>query len=130
MSLNDPLANAMSILAQYEKIGKKEALIKPSSKTIKLVLDILNKEGYVGSYEELDSGRGKYLKINILGRINNCGVIKPRFSIKIEDFERREKQYLPAANFGVLILSTNQGIMTHKEALEKDLGGVMIAYCY
>jgi small subunit ribosomal protein S8 len=130
MSLNDPLSNASSMITQYEKLGKKEVLVKHSSKTIKLIFDILNKEGYVGSYEELDEGQGKYLKLNLMGRINKFGTIKPRFSAKLIDLEPKEKQHLPAAGFGVLILSTNQGLMTHKEAIEKGIGGVLLAYCY
>ncbi|MCK4669727.1 MAG: 30S ribosomal protein S8 [Nanoarchaeota archaeon] len=129
MALNDPLANALSMLAQHEKIGRTEVVIKPVSKTIKIVFDILNKEGYIGSYEE-EKVKGGHLKIYLLGKINDCGVIKPRFSVRFAEIEKSEKQYLPAKGFGLIILSTPFGIMTHKEAIEKKTGGVLLAYCY
>jgi len=130
MVLNDTLANVLSILIQYEKLGKKEVLLKPYSRIIKTVLDILHKEGYVGSYEVVKDVTGGHLKLNLIGRINNCGVVKPRFAIKIDDFEKREKQYLPAKGFGVLILSTPKGIMTQHQAQENHVGGRLLAYCY
>jgi small subunit ribosomal protein S8 len=129
MVLNDPLANALSMLAQHEKIGRTEVIIKPVSNTIKLIFDILHREGYVGTYEE-SAGKGGYLKVHLLGKINDCGVIKPRYSVPVTEMEKSEKQYLPAKDFGVIILSTPFGIMTHKEAIEKKTGGVLIAYCY
>ena len=128
--MNDSLANALSLISQHENIGKREVDVKPLSKTIKLIFDLLNKEGYLGSYEETGDGRGGYLKVNLIGRINKCGAIKPRFPVKITDYEMREKQFLPAKGFGFLIVSTSQGIMTHLEAVEKGLGGVLLAYCY
>ena len=70
------------------------------------------------------------MKINLIGSINKCGVVKPRFSVKKNDFEKYEKRYLPAQNFGILIVSTSQGIMTNYEAKEKNLGGKLLAYVY
>ncbi len=40
------------------------------------------------------------------------------------------RRYLPARDMGVLILSTSQGLMTHHAALEKNIGGSLIAYVY
>jgi small subunit ribosomal protein S8 len=37
---------------------------------------------------------------------------------------------LPARNFGFLILTTSDGILTHVEARERGIGGKLIAYCY
>ena len=130
MSLNDPLSNAMSKILNAEKVGKKECLIKPVSSIIKKSLDILNEEGYIGKYEEIDDGRGNYLKLNLLGNINKCGSIKPRFAVTILSYEKFEKRYLPAKEFGLLIVSTPKGLMTHNQAKEKKMGGRIIAYCY
>ena len=130
MVLNDPLANTMSLLAQHEKIGRKEVIIKPKSNMIKAVLKILHNEGYVGKFEEIEDGKGGYIKIHLIGKINNCGVIKPRFSIKAEQFEINEKRYLPAKGFGIIIVSTSKGLMIHDEAIQKKIGGALIAYCY
>lgn len=130
MSLNDTLSNVMSKILNFEEVGKKECLIKPVSKIIKKVLDILNEEGYIGKYEEVEDGRGNYLKLSLLGNVNKCGAIKPRFAVNLEAYEKFEKRYLPAKGFGVLIVSTPQGMMTHYKAKEKKVGGRLIAYCY
>lgn len=130
MSLNDPLSNAMSKLLSFEKVGKKECQLKPVSNLLKQVLDILNAEGYIGKYEDVDDGRGKSLKVSLLGNMNKCGAIKPRFSVTTGRYERFEKRYLPSKDFGLLIVSTSQGLMTHYQAKEKKIGGKLIAYCY
>ena len=130
MTLNDPLSNTMSKILNLEKVGKKECVLKPVSSIIRKVLDILNEEGYLGKYEEVDDGRGNYFKLNLLGNINSCGAIKPRFSVMIDGYEKFEKRFLPSKGFGVLIVSTSQGMMTHNKAKEKKIGGRLIAFCY
>ncbi len=127
--MNDILSNVLSKVLAYERNSKKDCVVK-SSATIKKVMEILQKNGYIGSFEEVQSIRGDNLKINLIGNINRCGVIKPRFSLKFKDFIKFENRYLPAQDFGVLIVSTSQGIMEHQEAKEKGVGGRLIAYCY
>lgn len=126
--LNDPLAAALAKIVNAERVGKREVVVKPASKVIKKVLQIMNDHSYLGAFEEIDGGR--MLKINLLGNINKCGVIKPRFSTKRTEFEKWEKRYLPAKDFGVIMISTPYGIMTHNEAKEKNTGGKLLAYCY
>ena len=128
--LNDPLAAALSKILNAEKRSKKEVLIKPISKTIKTILTIMNENNFIGSFEEVEDGKGNFIKINLLGNINKCGVIKPRFSTKKDQFEKWEKRYLPAKDFGMVIISTPFGVMTHYQAKEKNTGGKLLAYCY
>jgi len=128
--LNDPLANVLSKIMNAEKVGIKKIKIKPASKLIKEVLKIMNEEGYAGSFNETEDKKGNILTINLLGNINKCNVIKPRYPVKSEDYEKYEKRYLPAKDFGVLIVSTTKGIMTHNQAKEKNLGGKLLVFVY
>lgn len=128
--LNDPLANALSLILNNEKVGKSSCIVTPCSKTIKKVLDLLNEEMYIGKYEEVTKAKGGVIKVNLIGSVNNCGVIKPMFSVKKDEYEKFEKRFLLADDFGVMIVSTNQGIMTHTEAKKKNLGGKLVAFCY
>ena len=128
--LNDPLASALSKIMNCEKIGKKLCLIKPSSKVIKEILRLMNENNYIGEFTQIEDGRGGILKVNLLGKINKCGVIKPRSPIKNDGYEKLEMRYLPAKDFGVILVSTPKGILTHIEAKKKKLGGIVIAYCY
>ncbi|MEK6856642.1 MAG: 30S ribosomal protein S8 [Nanoarchaeota archaeon] len=130
MAINDALANAMSKIHSYELTSKTEVSIYPLSKTIKRILDIMNNHSYIGSYNVTKTTRGEIMSLNLLGRINNCGVIKPRFNVKKNEFEKFEKRYLPAKGFGLLIISTSNGIMTNEEAKSKGVGGKLLAYIY
>ncbi len=126
----DLLADALTMIKNAEKVGKEEVIIKPISKLLRGVLDIMKREGYVGEYEVIDDGRGGVIKLKLLGKINDCGAIKPRFSVTVDEFEKFEKRFLPAYGFGILILTTSQGIMTHEEAKKKGIGGQLLAYVY
>jgi len=128
--LNDTLATALSAILNLEKIGKKECVIRPSSKIIKIVLKIMNENNYVGTFNEVVMQKGNMLKVNLLGNINKCGAIKPRYSVKKDGYEKFEKRYLPAKDFGIIFVSTPKGIMSHTEAKKKKMGGRLIAYCY
>jgi len=128
--MNDPLASTLSNIWNAEKVGKMNCLVSPSSKIIKSVLKILKEHGYIGEFEEIEKNTGDCLEINLLGKINKCCVIKPRYPIKFLNMEKYEKRFLPAKDFGIIIVSTSKGIMTHNEAKEKKVGGRLLAYCY
>ena len=128
--LNDPLANVMSLILNNEIIGRSECTIKPVSKIIKQVLKVMKDHNYVGDFKEIEDSKGNYIKLTLLGNINKCGVIKPRYSVKNTEFEKFERRYLPAKDIGVLFVSTPRGIMTHYDAKAKKTGGRLLAYCY
>ena len=130
MTLLDPLADGLSKLEANELVGKNEALIQPASKQIAATLRVLQKAGYVGEFEYVDDGGAGRLYVQLLGRINKCRVIKPRFNLGYRDFEHWEKQFLPAKGFGILVVSTTKGFMTHEEAVSNRIGGRLIAYVY
>ncbi|MFP4423710.1 MAG: 30S ribosomal protein S8 [Candidatus Woesearchaeota archaeon] len=130
MVLNDPLANALSSIVNSENVSKKQVTLFPVNKTISRVLEILREEGYLGSFEENPDSKGTSFTVNLIGKINKAGAIKPRFSIQTEGYEKYEKRFLPARNVGIMIVSTSQGVMTHTQAKKKNIGGKLIAYCY
>ncbi|MHC1567199.1 MAG: 30S ribosomal protein S8 [Candidatus Syntropharchaeia archaeon] len=128
--LNDTLANALSRIKNAEAVGKSYCMIQPASKLIGTVLKVMQDRGYIKEFEFIDDGKAGILKAKLCGRINKCGAIKPRFSVKKAEFEKWEKRFLPARNFGILIVSTPEGVMTHDEAKERELGGKLLAYVY
>ena len=130
MSLNDPLSNVLSQIDTYERAGRKEILTKNNSKIIKKVLSIMQDNRYIGGFEEIKDSKGDFLKIHLIGNINKTGVIKPRFSVKKDNFEKFEKRFLPAKEFGMLVISTSRGMMTNVEAKKKGFGGKLVSYCY
>jgi small subunit ribosomal protein S8 len=130
MTLNDPLADCLSKILNAEKAAKKTCMIFPVSKLIKQVLITLKDNLFMGDIIEQENERGAFFNVHLIGAINNCGAVKPRFAVKLEDFEKFEKRYLPAKGFGFLVVSTPYGIMTNEQAKEKGIGGRLIAYCY
>ncbi len=128
--LNDPLSNVLSKILNAEKVSKRTCTIKPISNTIKKVLTIMQEKRYIGGFEEVKDGKGNFIKVNLIGQLNKCGAIKPKYPVRRDQFERFEKRYLPAKDFGIILVSTNKGIMTHIEAKEKKLGGILLVYCY
>ena len=130
MSLNNPLANALSTIMNHERLGRNECSSKPATKLVKTVLRIMNENGYIGSFKEMEDGRGNFLVVNLLGKINRCGVVSPRFSFTLAELPKYEKRFLPAKDFGILIVSTSEGLMTHQEAIKNNLGGRLVSYCY
>lgn len=130
MSMNDTTAAALSKVMNAERIGKNDVLIKPHSKILRNVLDLMKENKYIGAYEVIADGKGGYLKVNLIGGINKCGVIKPRFAVKIQNMEKYEKRYLLAKDFGIIMMSTTKGVISHKQAKKENVGGRLLAYCY
>ena len=130
MALNNTLANALSHILNCEKTGKTDCIVKPSAKLILETLKIMKEHNYIGDFTLVKNKRGRFIKISLLGNINKCGSVNPHFSVNKNEFEKFEKRYLPAKNFGILIISTSQGLMTHKDAINKGIGGRLISYCY
>ncbi len=128
MVVRDWLSTMLNDIMNCKKAGKKETAIIPVSNLMLGVLKILKENDYIENFE-IEEDRFKKVVIKIK-RINKCGAIKPRFFVKKNGFDKYVKRYLPARGFGILIVSTNKGLMTHKEAMEKGIGGSLIAYCY
>jgi small subunit ribosomal protein S8 len=127
---HDVLADALSALDMIKKTGQTELIIKPISKVVVAVFEVLKKEGYIKDFEIVRDGRGDQIKVKLTNLINAIGAIKPRFPVTLEEFEKYERRYLPAKDFGRLILSTSKGIMTHLDAKKIKQGGVLLAYVY
>jgi len=130
LTLMDPLANALTNIRNNELQVNENCSISPASKLIGQVLSTMQKENYIGEFEYIDDDKAGKFEVELEGNINQCGVIKPRHSVKKDEFEKFEKRYLPAKNFGILIVTTPEGIMTHKEAKKRGIGGRLLAYMY
>ena len=130
MVSQNTLSNALNGLNNAEAAGKLSHTIEPASNEIRAVLDVLDERGYITGYEEVDDGKAGAFVVELKGSINECGPIEPRYSTGYDGFERWEKRYLPARDFGALIVTTSHGIMSHYEARNERVGGQLIGYVY
>ncbi|MEM3341344.1 MAG: 30S ribosomal protein S8 [Thermoplasmata archaeon] len=127
---HDTLNDALCSIKNAERVGKRECIIRPCSKLIGRVLKVMQEYGYIAGFEYIEDGRAGQFKVKLLGKINNCGVIKPRFSVQREKIEDFEKKVLPAQDFGVLIITTTKGVISNAKAKELGVGGRLLAYVY
>lgn len=127
---HDPLNDIINEIKNSAKIGMKEIEITPAARIIGRVLKVMQDYNYIKSFEVIDDNRGGKFRVTIGDTINNCGVIKPRLAVKRSELERYEARFLPAQDFGILILTTTKGIMSHIDARRQGIGGKLLAYVY
>jgi len=124
----DTLGEGLTKIRNAEMVGKSVCVLK-GSKLLKSVLEVMQRHGYVGKIKVTGSVPVQ-LEVELLGKINYCKAIKPRFSVKKDEFEKYEKRYLPASDIGILIVSTSQGVMSHNDAKKRGIGGRLLAFVY
>ena len=130
MPTTNILANLFTTLFNTEDRRKSSCVVVPTSKLAIEVLKTLKDEGYIGEFEYIEDNRGGKFKIQLLAKISKCGAISPRFKVKRNEYNQWEQQFLPSYNRGMLLVTTNQGVMSHKDAVNKGIGGFLIGYVY
>ena len=123
----DVVADALNQIMNCKGAGKEYLEVNKYSKLLMNVLEIAKDNGYIEKYG-LDE-KEKKIKIK-LGKINKCLAIKPRFNVTVDEIEKYMRRFLPSRNFGIILISTSKGLITQREAYEKNIGGNLIAYFY
>ncbi|KAJ9075735.1 40S ribosomal protein S22 [Entomophthora muscae] len=124
------LHDCLKSVSNAEKRGKRQVLVRPSSKVIIKFLTVMQKHGYISEFEQIDDHRSGKLVIQLNGRLNKCGVISPRFNIALPEIEQWVTDLLPSRSVGYIVLTTSAGIMDHEEARRKHTGGKILGYFY
>ena len=130
MTRLNPIADAMTTIKNTGDIGKPECIVEPASTLLGSMLKVMQDSKYIRSYDVIEDGRGSQFRVILNGRINKCGAITPRYSVKLDEMEYWEKQYLPGKNFGLIMLSTSRGVMSHEQAKKESIGGELLGYVY
>ena len=130
MVMMSVLSSALRDIASAERRGKRQVLIRPSSKVIVKFLQVMQKHGYIGEFEIVDDHRAGKIIVNLNGRLNKCGAICPRFDCPANEFEKWVSNILPSRQFGFVVVTTSLGIMDHEEARERNTGGKVLGFFY
>ena len=130
MPATNILANLFTTLYNTEDRRKDSCIIVPTSKLAVEVLNTLKNNGYIKEFEHIDDNKGGKFVIQLLAKIEKCGAVTPRFKVKKDEYNYWEQRYLPSFNRGILLVTTNQGVMSHHEAVNKGIGGFLIGYVY
>jgi len=127
---HDTLSDALSTINNAARENQKTATIEPATKLTKKVLIQLQQLGYIGVFELIEDGKGGKFKVEVEDAVNECKPIKPNFSVQNDEYVKWEKRYLPAKDFGHLLITTSHGVKTHKEAQNEGVGGILLGYVY
>ncbi|KXS10586.1 putative ribosomal protein S15a [Gonapodya prolifera JEL478] len=123
-------SDCLNAINNAEKRGKRQVMIRPSSKVIVKFLSVMQKHGYIGEFEIVDDHRAGKIVVQLTGRLNKCGVISPRFNVKLGSIEKWINNLLPSRQFGFIVLTTSAGIMDHEEARRKHVAGKILGFFY
>jgi small subunit ribosomal protein S8 len=127
--MTDYLADALNTIKTHEMVGQNVCSVK-ATKLIEKVLIVLKEHKYLKDFKRVEDGRGSVYEVLLDGRINNCGVIKPRMPVGRQEWSLKEQEFIPGFGVGLLIVSTSGGIMTNTEAEKRRVGGRLLAYVY
>jgi small subunit ribosomal protein S8 len=130
MTGKDPLADALSGIDNAESVGHLDHTVSPASNLIGSVLEVFYDRGFIDGFELVEDGKAGTFEVELKGAINRCGAVKPRYSAGAGQYEKWEKRFLPARDYGTLVVTTSRGVMSHYEAREEGVGGQVIAYVY
>ena len=133
MTMSDPIADMLTRI-RNANTAKHDTVDVPSSKMKLAIADILLKEGYIAKYDVLEEGNFKTIRITLkygadkdekiitgLKRISKPGL---RIYAGSQEIPR------VLGGLGIAILSTNQGVITDKEARKLHVGGEVLAFVW
>ena len=133
MTMSDPIADMLTRI-RNANTAKRDSVDIPSSKMKIAIANILVEEGYVEKYELVDNGNFKDIRIFLKYTANKSERIisglkrisKPGLRI----YASREELPRVLGGLGTAIISTNNGVITDKEARKLNVGGEVLAFVW
>ena len=133
MAMSDPIADMLTRI-RNANTAKHDTVDIPSSKMKVSIAEILLNEGYIKAYDIIEDGNFKTIRITLkYGADKNEKIItgikrisKPGLRV----YAGKDEIPSVLGGLGIAILSTNQGIVTDKEARKLKVGGEVLAFVW
>ena len=133
MTMSDPIADMLTRI-RNANTSKHDTVDVPASKMKVSIADILFKEGYIQKYELVDDGSFKTIRITLkYGKDKNEKIITGLKRISkpgLRVYAGKDELPRVLGGLGIAIISTNQGVVTDKEARKLNVGGEVLAYIW
>jgi len=133
MTMSDPIADMLTRI-RNANTAKHDTVDVPSSKMKLAIADILLREGYIKKYDIVEDGNFKTIRIELkYGKDKNEKIISGIKRISkpgLRVYANKEDMPKVLGGLGVAIVSTNQGVITDKQARELGVGGEVLAFVW
>ena len=133
MSMSDPIADMLTRI-RNANTAKHDTVDIPASKMKLAIADILLKEGYVKAVDVIEEGNFKTIKITLkYGADKNEKILTGLKRISkpgLRVYVRKDELPKVLGGLGIAIMSTNQGVITDKEARKLQVGGEVLAFVW
>ena len=133
MTMSDPIADMLTRI-RNANTAKHDTVDVPASKMKLAIADILVKEGYIAKYDVLEDGAFKTIRITLkYGADKNEKIITGLKRISkpgLRVYAGSQEISRVLGGLGIAILSTNQGVITDKEARKLHVGGEVLAFVW
>ena len=133
MTMSDPIADMLTRI-RNANTAKHDTVDVPSSKMKLAIADILVKEGYIKKFDVVEDGGFSTIRITLkYGKDKNEKIISGLKRISkpgLRVYAGREDMPKVIGGLAIAIVSTNQGVMTDKEARKAGVGGEVLAFVW
>ena len=133
MMTNDPIADMLTRI-RNANTAKHDTVDVPASKIKLAIADILLEEGYIAKYDIVEDGNFKTIRITLkYGADKNQKVISGLKRISkpgLRVYASKEELPRVLGGLGTAIISTNQGVVTDKEARKLNVGGEVLCFVW
>lgn len=122
----DIVSDGLNQIMNAKRVEKGSLTIRRYSKVLLNLFEMMKTKGHI-DYEVNEEEKIVVVKII---RLNKCKAIKPRYYAGVDTIDKYLRRFLPSRNFGSLVISTNMGLLDHKDAIKNNVGGSVVAYFY
>ena len=133
MTMSDPIADMLTRI-RNANTAKHDTVDIPASKMKLAIADILLREGYIKKYDVIEDGNFKTIRIALkYGADKNERIITGIRKISkpgLRVYAGKEDMPKVLGGLGIAIVSTNQGVITDKQARELGVGGEVLAFVW